>query len=473
MGEAPFAGWLIAPEVLPARFWQLNFARQGPELNGLGCKSSEAGETFRLHKSENSFKFWCVEKRTLSRRKSRADGSAKKSRRVLGLGALVLAIAVVAGVVWGMPAYDRFQLAEGYEQAIEADDLELAEAIVSEMVASHPQHEPFEALPDEIRVLISSKEGYQLATEFFDDELYPEALEQLSLVDEADTARSVPATDLEAEVIEAFERSLEQEVDELLRAGQRIDALLVVDDALNQLSGSSGYEQLRTETRGSVAQQTSAEVEGLIDEGRPIPATKLWAETAAAFGNEDTVFAQATAGVLERLELIQAEALDAMHVWEIPGPGGFVRLDDIASLDFTATEESFFFNTPSGFQLDASYSPNGDSFPSSLDMSVVSIYGPADLDAVYADVDGERIDLNMVDGSTIDSYDDGFIASNRAVTPDDLPNLLRIIEAEEATIVLQGPSGSTVIPLTKVDRDGLERTTLAYLAVSSDSDALW
>lgn len=175
---------------------------------------------------------------------------------------------------------------------------------------------------------------------------------------------------------------------------------------------------------------------------------------------------------MEQLESIKADALEAMHAWEVPGSGGAVRLDDIASLDFTATEESFFGNSPTEFQLWVDYNPDDGSFPTFLTISAVSIYGPGDLDAVYADVDGERINLNMVDGSDITSVD-GFVASDRVVTPEDVPNLLSIIEAEEATIVLEGSSGSTSIPLRDVDQEGLERTMLAYLAVTSEPDALW
>lgn len=404
---------------------------------------------------------------------SRSGIASKPARVPLMLGALALGLGIFGGVFWGVPAYDRFQLGQEYEQAIESDDLVRAEAVVAEMVESHPQHGPFLSLPDEISTLIASKEAFGLATQAFESESFPEALEQLALVEETDVERFMRAIQLEAQVVEAFEGSLEQEVDRLLREDQGFGALQVVDDAREVLPESQEFEQLRLQVLNSISEQTATELEGLIAQGRPIPAARLWAETAAALGSDEALFADATAEFLEQLESIKADALEAMHAWEGPGSGGAVRLDDIASLDFTATEESFFGNSPTEFKLSIVYNPDG-SFPTFLTISAFSIYGPADLNAIYADVDAERINLNMVDGCSVTNFD-GFsdVICDRSVTPGDVPNLLSIIEAEEATIVLEGPSGSTNIPLRKVDQEGLERTMLAYLAVTSEPDALW
>lgn len=217
---------------------------------------------------------------------SRSGIASKPARVPLMLGALALGLGIFGGVFWGVPAYDRFQLGQEYEQAIESDDLVRAEAVVAEMVESHPQHGPFLSLPDEISTLIASKEAFGLATQAFESESFPEALEQLALVEETDVERFMRAIQLEAQVVEAFEGSLEQEVDRLLREDQGFGALQVVDDAREVLPESQEFEQLRLQVLNSISEQTATELEGLIAQGRPIPAARLWAETAAALGSD-------------------------------------------------------------------------------------------------------------------------------------------------------------------------------------------
>ena len=383
------------------------------------------------------------------------------------LGSLI--IAVVLGV-WGWNSWTTSRLLDEFALAIDADDLTMAQSVVSQMKATDPDEVRFTAAEAQLELLLESQSHFVAGERALAQGDYRQAYLEFSLVSEADPARYSESMTAQVAAQARYEADVLAEAEALLESDPR-QAFWTIKNASDFLRESDAVAEA---TQRAVAETTlliDSQLRELVDAGNYIGAAKLWMQTADALVEYGDSFLADTQWFSERFEQEKTSALTRVYSWE-GGPDAATRYFDRAAVRYERVGTEIRWITADALELHIYENPD------SLALYLKAmLYHPQWVmaDSVTATIDGETWDLGFP-ADAVERYEGNrnkWEGAWRGVIPADVDSLMAIALSQRTTVEFSGSAGTASFVLNAADKAGIQNMLLAYFALGADPRALW
>lgn len=383
------------------------------------------------------------------------------------LGGLIIAVVLA---VWGWNSWMTSRLLDEFSAAIAADDLTMAQSVVSQMKATDPDDLRFSDAEDQLELLLESQSHFVAGERALARGDYRQAYLEFSLVAEADPARYSEAVSAQGTAQARYEADVLVEADALLESDPR-QAFWTIKNASDFLRESDAVTEATQKAVAETTRLVDSQLRELVDAGNYIGAAKLWMQTTDALVEYGDKFLADTKWFSERFEQEKTAALTRVYSWE-GGPDAATRYFDRAAVRYQRVGNDIRWITADALELHIYENPD------SLSLYLKAmLYHPQWVmaDSVTATIDGETWDLGFP-ADAIERYEGNrnkWEGAWRGVIPADVDSLVAIALSQRTTIEFSGSAGTASFVLNAADKAGIQNMLLAYFALGADPRALW